>query len=147
VPLTGEEFRRFDQVHWAGYDRWIAGVAEQRHMTVAQVDSLGRGRVYTGRQGLANGLIDAVGGFDEALALLKQQAKIPASEEVTLLHYPVPKSLWEEIASGDWPGAGAALSAAFGLRRESEARAASTIEFWAQMMRTNEPLMLCPWRF
>lgn len=147
VPMTDEEFRRFDQVHWDGYNQWVAGVAEHRRLTVAQVDALARGRVFTGRQALANGLIDAVGGFDEALARLKQQLKIPEDEGVTLLHYPVPKSFMEELMSGDWPGAGAQLAARAGLRTETETRAASTIDFWTRWMQSREPVLLCPWRF
>lgn len=147
VPMTDEEFQRFDAVHWAGYNQWVAGVAEHRHMTVAQVDNLARGRVFTGRQALANGLIDAVGGFDEALALLKEQVKIPADEGVTLLHYPIPKSFMEELMSGDWPGAGVLLATRLGLRTETEARAASTIDFWTRWMQTREPVLVCPWRF
>ena len=147
VPLTDEEFRRFEQVHWAGYDQWVAGVAEHRHMSVEQVDRLARGRVFTGRQAQANGLIDAVGGFDEALALLKRQADIPEGDAVTLLHYPIPKSFWEELTSGDWPGATALLTTRLGLRSEPEARAAATIEFWTRWLQTDEPLLICPWRF
>jgi protease-4 len=147
VPMTDEEFQRFDQVHWAGYNQWVEGVAEHRHMTFEQVDRLARGRVFTGRQALANGLIDAVGGFDEALALLKQQLKIPESDGVTLLHYPVPKSFMEELMSGDWPGTGARLAARLGLRTESETRAASTIDLWTRWLESREPVLLCPWRF
>jgi ClpP class serine protease len=145
--MTDEEFQRFDQVHWAGYNQWVEGVAEHRHMTFEQVDRLARGRVFTGRQALANGLIDAVGGFDEALALLKQQLKIPESDGVTLLHYPVPKSFMEELMSGDWPGTGARLAARLGLRTESETRAASTIDLWTRWLESREPVLLCPWRF
>jgi protease-4 len=143
LPLTDEEFRRFDLVHRAGYDQWVAGVARHRGMTVEQVDRLARGRVFTGRQARANGLIDAVGGFDEALALLKTQAGIPESDAVTLLHYPLQEGLWEELTSGNW----SAVATRVGLRSPAEAKAAATLEFWSRWLESNEPVLVCPWRF
>jgi hypothetical protein len=49
--------------------------------------------------------------------------------------------------SGDWPGAGALLATRLGLRTETEARAASTIDFWTRWMQSHEPALVCPWRF
>ena len=59
--------------HWKGYNRWIAAVAESRGMTVAEVDSLGRGRVWTGREALGLKLVDKLGGLDVALDEAKEK--------------------------------------------------------------------------
>ena len=50
------------------YDKFIALVSEGRGMTREAVDAIAQGRVWTGAQGLEHGLVDAIGGIDEALA-------------------------------------------------------------------------------
>jgi protease-4 len=147
VPLTDDEFTRLTEVQWHSYDRWVEGIAQHRRLTLDQVDRLARGRVFTGRQALANGLIDAVGGFDEALALLKSQLDIPAKDDVTLLHYPVRKSLLEELRAGDWADAAQGAALRLGLRSEEEARIATTVTVLRQWLQANEPLLLYDWRF
>ncbi len=146
TPLTPEEFARFDQQHWAGYNEWVEGVARCRGKTLAEVDQLARGRVFTGRQALQNGLIDELGGYDEALALVKQQAGIPETAAVTVLHYPIPKSFWEELASGEWSAAAARVACALGLKSKVSDRLAESVGFWATWLASGEPLSLCPWR-
>lgn len=42
-------------------------VAEGRNMSVAAVDSIGQGRIWTGTEALKNGLVDALGGLDRAI--------------------------------------------------------------------------------
>lgn len=147
LPMTDEEFARFEAVHWEGYQDWVAGVAEHRGMTIAQVDGLARGRIFTGRQALGNGLIDDLGGFDEALALLKTQVGIAADEEVTFVHLPESKGLWEEITSGEWVAVTARLLLALGLRSEAQQRLAESITFWQVWIEADQPLALCTWRF
>ena len=50
------------------YDKFIALVSEGRGMTLEAVDAIAQGRVWTGAQGLEHGLVDAIGGIDDALA-------------------------------------------------------------------------------
>jgi len=69
-------------------------------MTVAEVDSIGRGRTFTGAQALELRLIDQVGTFDDAVRLAKEKAGIPASEEVEYVHFPRKKGLLETLRSG-----------------------------------------------
>ena len=59
------------------YDLFVAMVATGRHMTVEQVRELADGRVYTGRQALKLGLVDAIGGEKEARAWLASDKGIP----------------------------------------------------------------------
>jgi protease-4 len=49
------------------YDQFIAKVAEHRERTVDEVDRAARGRVWVGRAALDRGLVDRLGGFDEAV--------------------------------------------------------------------------------
>ncbi|MFT3988916.1 signal peptide peptidase SppA [Aestuariivirga sp.] len=56
---------------------WFKGlVAERRKIDPAQVDILADGRVYTGRQAVANHLVDELGGEEKAIDWLKTEKKI-----------------------------------------------------------------------
>lgn len=63
--------------------QWFTGlVAERRKLSPQRVLELSDGRVYTGRQALAAGLIDELGGEDQALAWLKSAKGIKGEPEV-----------------------------------------------------------------
>jgi len=49
------------------YNLFMERVSESRSMTIEDVDSIGAGRVWTGRQALENGLVDELGGLDQAI--------------------------------------------------------------------------------
>ncbi|MGB5353631.1 MAG: signal peptide peptidase SppA, partial [Woeseia sp.] len=49
------------------YQRFIGQVAADRNLEVDAVDRIAQGQVWTGREALANGLIDALGDLDEAI--------------------------------------------------------------------------------
>ncbi len=80
------------------YGEFLRLVAEGRHMKVEAVDQIAQGRVWTGERAKKLGLVDELGGLHTAIALAKQLAKIPATEPVTLVTLPPPKSLWERIS-------------------------------------------------
>ncbi len=80
------------------YGEFLRLVAEGRHMKVEAVDQIAQGRVWTGERAKKLGLVDELGGLDTAIALAKQLAKIPATQSVTLVTLPPPKTLWERIA-------------------------------------------------
>jgi protease-4 len=75
------------------YRTFIEGVAEGRRMPVEAVDKIGQGRVWTGERARQLGLVDSLGGLDTAIAAAKELARIPASEQVSLLRLPAPRSL------------------------------------------------------
>jgi len=100
TDFTPEERARFEDDHWKSFNLWLERVAEKRRMTFEQAEKLAHGRVWTGRQAVANGLIDDVGGLDRAVELAKELADIPADEEVTLVHYPEQQDIMDVILSG-----------------------------------------------
>ncbi|HEY4192299.1 MAG TPA: signal peptide peptidase SppA [Mesorhizobium sp.] len=69
-PTTDEERAMVRKLILDSYDWFVGIVAERRAMTRPQVLALADGSIFTGRQALANKLIDAVGGEDEAVAWL-----------------------------------------------------------------------------
>ena len=59
-----------------GYRDFITSVAESRDMTVEEVDAIGQGRVWTGADALEHGLVDELGGLDDAIAAAAELAAI-----------------------------------------------------------------------
>ncbi len=79
------------------YSQFVERVAASRNMTPEQVDSIGRGRVFTGQQALDRGLVDEIGGFDTALSAAKKLAGIPEDSSVRLVDYPKPRPWWQRL--------------------------------------------------
>ncbi|MDG4718808.1 MULTISPECIES: signal peptide peptidase SppA [Thalassospira] len=73
------------------FDVFVGMVAERREMPVATVKTLADGRVYTGQQALANGLIDEIGGRREALHWLETQAGVTPEADVVPLEIEYPE--------------------------------------------------------
>jgi protease IV len=85
---TREELERFQSYIQQGYDEFVGGVARDRKMTVADVDAVAQGRVWTGARAAKIGLVDQLGGMETALAALKEKIGIPAEQDVQLVEYP-----------------------------------------------------------
>ena len=102
TPWTADQESLIVHTHWAGYNEWVADVARRRHMTFGAVDSLGRGRVWTGEQAARNGLVDTVGTLDDAIALAARLAGAKAGDKVTESHYPRTQTFWEAVSAGDF---------------------------------------------
>lgn len=77
--------KRIDEV----YERFVGHVAASRHLSKEEVLAMAGGRVWTGRQAVANKLVDRIGGLDDALALVAKESGIAATKVV---HLPKPKS-------------------------------------------------------
>jgi protease IV len=74
-------------------------VADGRKLDANAVEAVAKGRVWSGEDAKARGLVDALGGFDTALALAKQAAGLRADQDVTLKLYPAPRSEFERLLS------------------------------------------------
>ena len=98
--FSEEEWKVIREEHWNFYRHWIEEIARYRGMSVSRVDSLGRGRVWTGGQALENGLIDELGGLKEAVNLACKLSGIDSSR-VTVVHYPTRISILRRLLSGN----------------------------------------------
>lgn len=74
-----------------GYDLFISRCAEGRGKTKAEIDSIGQGRVWTGEQALARGLVDELGGLDKAIEVAAKKAEL---ETYSIKHYPAQKDFF-----------------------------------------------------
>ena len=131
-PFSQEEKKTLkDQILWT-YDRFLTKVAEGRNMTREEVDRVGRGRVWTGRQAKELKLVDELGGLSAAVGLAKRLAGIPAEEEVRLVPWPKPLTFWQTLFGS--PDLGLNLKSTAGLERAFQAvRLMEKTSIWAVM--------------
>ncbi|MFW5767015.1 MAG: signal peptide peptidase SppA, partial [Bacteroidota bacterium] len=78
------------------YDVFITRVADGRDMTKEEVDEIGQGRVWTGRNAIDIGLVDEFGGLEEAVVKAAELADI---EKYEIGEYPRMKDFMEQIFS------------------------------------------------
>ncbi len=76
LPLT-DKFRVIAQEEVERiYTTFVNRVAAGRKMTFEQVDNIGQGRVWSGSDAIRIGLVDKIGGMDDAIKAAAQMAKI-----------------------------------------------------------------------
>uniref|UniRef100_A0A2A4YVM8 Signal peptide peptidase SppA n=1 Tax=OCS116 cluster bacterium TaxID=2030921 RepID=A0A2A4YVM8_9PROT len=73
VPLTDEVRQQVEISVKDSYDWFVGLVSERRELDMADALRLADGRVYSGRQALAENLIDAIGDINDAEDWLKNQ--------------------------------------------------------------------------
>ncbi len=73
LPLSDEDRAAVEREIEHVYRTFLRVVAEGRRKSVDQVHELAQGRVWTGADALARGLVDQLGGFEDALELVRQR--------------------------------------------------------------------------
>ena len=92
-----------DEVYQQFLDRAIQGrKSAGSKMTSEELLALAGGRVWTGRQAKANGLVDELGTLDDAVTYAAKLGKIDGKKEVERLNLPKPVSFFEKISEGDF---------------------------------------------
>jgi len=76
-PLTKAARAASQEVVLDLYEFFVGIVIERRPLDAATVRVLADGRVYSGRQAVANGLIDAIGGEDDAVSWMVTARNVP----------------------------------------------------------------------
>jgi protease-4 len=66
-----------------GYEEFLSHVGEARHMTREQVDRIARGRVWSGQDAKELGLVDHLGGLDQAVAAAARRARLEKGYRVS----------------------------------------------------------------
>ena len=92
--LTAEERAVMQNSVERVYDDFISKVAEGRHKTKAEIDSLGQGRVWSGTDALKLGLVDELGGLTKAIEVAAKLAKM---ENYRISNLPKQKDALEKI--------------------------------------------------
>ncbi|MHB0856982.1 MAG: signal peptide peptidase SppA [Anaerolineae bacterium] len=96
-PLTAEERAALQAIVDEAYEAFLQVVAEGRGMETSQARELADGRVYSGRQALALGLVDDAGTLDDAIAIAAELAGIAG--EPAIIRYQREPS-WVDILLG-----------------------------------------------
>ena len=99
-PLTNEQRALIQRHVERGYDIFLSRVAEGRHMTKAQVDSVGQGRVWLGRKAQTLGLVDKLGGLDVAI---KEAASLAKLSDYSVDYGVTRVNVWEELFKSTSP--------------------------------------------
>ena len=81
--LTKEERKYFDDLLKDTHEQFILDVATGRNMDLDYIKSLSEGQIFTGRQALDLGLVDALGTFDDAKNYILQTLELPKNTRFT----------------------------------------------------------------
>lgn len=84
-PFTAEEKNIMQAFIERGYHQFISRCAEGRKKSHEEIEAVAEGRVWTGMKALELGLVDKLGGIDEAIQAAKNMAGV---ENCSLLNYP-----------------------------------------------------------
>lgn len=94
-PKTPEELAVFQRmVDWI-YTEFVGKVAEGRKLDRAAVEEIAQGRVWSGEEAKKVGLVDELGGLDQAIAFAAQKAGLGSNYR--LVEYPRPKEFLEAV--------------------------------------------------
>jgi protease IV len=96
-PLE-ESFKNFTQEGVERiYNTFVTRVATGRKMTFDQVDAIAQGRVWAGSDALKLGLVDKIGGLDDALACA---AKLAKTNDYTTVDFPLYEKDFKDLIGG-----------------------------------------------
>lgn len=96
-PLTVDERNILQMEVTRIYDTFLQRVADGRHLSKEEVDSIGQGRVWSGQQAVDNGLVDRLGSLEDAIAAAARKAGL---EDYRLVTYPAIKNPFESLLGG-----------------------------------------------
>jgi protease-4 len=139
-PFNDSERAKIEAMMQDTYDEFVEKAAQARNMPPEKLDAIAQGRVWTGRQAKAVGLVDELGGLTQAIAAAKQRAKIAADSDVEIIVYPPRRSVYELLSEGF--RSEESLLTVIGLAAD-ERRALGTLAA-PLLFRTGEPLALMP---
>lgn len=97
TPFNKSEAERINAMLDNVYDNFVARVARGRKMDIAAVDKIAGGRVWTGRRAIEVGLVDEIGGLDDALDYAAQLAGAQDRRGLNIVVYPKPKTPLEQV--------------------------------------------------
>jgi len=121
------------------YELFLTRVAEGRNLPVERVDEIAQGRVWTGEQALAIGLVDELGGIDTAVRRAKESVGLEATDDVYLIPFPKQKSLGEQLLEAFRTGAIRVAGPAFDWPAPLD-----QVLSWTRDLPTGGPLLIPP---
>jgi protease-4 len=95
--FTPDQSQRINAEIDTVYGGFVGRVADGRKIPAATVAQSAKGRVWTGQQAKQIGLVDALGGLEDAIKLARETAGIGADEASVIRVYPEPVSPLEAV--------------------------------------------------
>lgn len=107
-PFTDSEKKAMELLMKEVYDQFLDKVQENRaanghKFNRKQLIDLAEGRIWTGSQALERGLVDTLGGLDDAIADAKVMGGLAKDADVDYLILPKPRSFLDTLAEGGSP--------------------------------------------
>ena len=93
-PMTPYQLAMMQKHVTSTYNDFITLVADTRNLSKTFVDSIGQGRVWSGRDALKIGLVDELGGMESAIAYAAEQANLSS---YSIKEFPKQKDLFESL--------------------------------------------------
>lgn len=93
-PMTVEEKALVQGTVERNYRTFLSRCADGRNMSVEAIDAIGQGRVWTGEQALANGLVDRLGDLDTAIQVAADLADL---SEYSIQTVSSSKNWWDKL--------------------------------------------------
>lgn len=97
TPFNDSERAVWKKMMEGVYQQFTAKAAAGRKMELSQLEKLAGGRVWTGRQAKANGLVDEVGTLHDAIAAAKKLAGLQPEDKVERLILPKPRNFLDQL--------------------------------------------------
>lgn len=94
-PMTDEEKVILQKYIEQGYDLFTKRCADGRGLSQDSIKAIAEGRIYSGIDAIRLGLVDELGGLNEAIAFAAQKANL---EDYIIKQYPTVKTLMEQLS-------------------------------------------------
>jgi len=140
-PFTNEEREKLSDQMRTVYDLFVQRVAEGREQQVSRIDAVAQGRVWTGRQARELGLVDELGGLNDAVRIALQRARLDPQAGVQLVVYPPKRSIYEILSNQLGASSTGALG---GLLARPDMKAVQAAASMLPLFRRGEPLAILP---
>jgi protease-4 len=126
--FTPEDLARLDRSLDRIYEDFVGHVARGRGLSFEDAEAVARGRVWSGRDAMALGLVDALGGYRVAQDEVRSLLDLPADERLALIPFPEERTLFQLLLE-EARGGGAIQARGGAIRRGVE-----TIRWWVSVM-------------
>jgi protease-4 len=95
--MRPEEAAIFQRLVEDGYETFLSRVTEGRQLSKEQLQPLASGRVWSGIQAQENGLVDLLGGLEDAIEIAAAKANV--EDDYQVVYYPEQKNFIEQLLS------------------------------------------------
>ncbi len=97
-PFDPSEEARMNALIDHTYDSFLERVADGRELSLDQVREVAKGRAWTGTEAVANGLVDELGGLNDALDYVAGRFDLESRRDLNVTVLPKPQSAIEQLA-------------------------------------------------